>query len=319
MLDGIVSMQTSIQTTAVATIKRHNSSSPWSSHPGTSKPNPLFAKFIEIYWGAKTAQTVMQHILETCPVPPKGGRKSTRTSNPDASVSVEARQDERRENQKPKTTVTEETVRPDSATSTSTAPAVPRRRTSLRRLLGSPLGHRGQLPEDDTDRESNVSFGGSTLCGSQQPLARDTTDQPRATEATGSWRSRHLSRIRRVSPTLRTSSSTTGGLVSPPPSTPVQNETNNTTASIGAPSARSPFRAQTARERTPRGWGLRGSDEALVALTPVVADARNEGSSGQARRTGAVAVTPTRAAGRTSSVKTRRPKEREKGWSWAWW
>ncbi|KAK3307037.1 uncharacterized protein B0T15DRAFT_162491 [Chaetomium strumarium] len=40
--DGVDFLRTMIQTTATATIKRHNSESPWSPQPQTPRPNPLF-------------------------------------------------------------------------------------------------------------------------------------------------------------------------------------------------------------------------------------------------------------------------------------
>ncbi|KAK4231420.1 hypothetical protein QBC38DRAFT_355000 [Podospora fimiseda] len=62
--DGIASSQTTIQTTVVAVIKRHNSSSPWSPRPRAPLPNPLF-EIIASHWGVQTASGVMQRIMDS--------------------------------------------------------------------------------------------------------------------------------------------------------------------------------------------------------------------------------------------------------------
>ncbi|KAK0672281.1 hypothetical protein QBC41DRAFT_217558 [Cercophora samala] len=70
--DGIANVQTSIQTTAVAVIKRHNSSSPWSPRPRTPQPNPIF-EIIASHWGVQSANEVMQRIISSRPLTARKG------------------------------------------------------------------------------------------------------------------------------------------------------------------------------------------------------------------------------------------------------
>ncbi|KAL2261476.1 hypothetical protein VTK26DRAFT_4077 [Humicola hyalothermophila] len=315
--DNVVRVQTAVQTTAVAAIKRHNSTSPWSSHASTLRRNPLFADMIAAHWGSEMACVVAQHIVQTRSLPPEAGRESPRASDSGTSPNAEGRQTEdgiKRE--EPGHTWNEDTVRPDSALSTSTAPPIPKRRSSLRKLIASPIGSHEHLAEGSQGRGS--SFGADTRDWdvTRQNSSRGPAEATGATENTGCRSGRHLGRIRRVSSSLRRYSSQKGA-VSPPPTTPSRNGGN--TRCTGSPRPR-PWaaRCQSERHRTPRSWGWRGADEALVALTPVVADARN-GSSGRDKRAGLMA-SPVGVAGRSSSVKTRRPKGKDKGWSWSsWW
>lgn len=58
---GVSGMSSRMETKAAASLKRHNTLSPWSPRPAPS-PNPLFP-LIERHWGADKARDAMQQIL----------------------------------------------------------------------------------------------------------------------------------------------------------------------------------------------------------------------------------------------------------------
>ncbi|KAK4193692.1 hypothetical protein QBC35DRAFT_421860 [Podospora australis] len=66
MHEGITSVQTTIQTTATAVIKRHNASSPWAPRLRSPQPNPLF-EIIASHWGVPSATEVMQRVASSRP------------------------------------------------------------------------------------------------------------------------------------------------------------------------------------------------------------------------------------------------------------
>ena len=67
MMDGIVSLNTMVETTVVAAIKRQGSSSLWSPRD-VLQPNPLF-ELIASHWGAETTSNVIHRILSSRPLP----------------------------------------------------------------------------------------------------------------------------------------------------------------------------------------------------------------------------------------------------------
>jgi len=71
---GVTRTQTKIETYAVAVIKRHNSSSPWSPPPAP-QTNPLSA-IIASNWGADAANDVMHRILGSRSAPRKAANAS---------------------------------------------------------------------------------------------------------------------------------------------------------------------------------------------------------------------------------------------------
>lgn len=58
---GVARISSRMETKAIASLKRHNTLSPWSPRPAPS-PNPLFP-LIERHWGADKARDAMQEIL----------------------------------------------------------------------------------------------------------------------------------------------------------------------------------------------------------------------------------------------------------------
>lgn len=66
--DGIAGIKTTIQTTAIGTIKRHNAASPWSQPLSSSSPQPGSSHFLEViasHWGPDNAHAVMQRIIRS--------------------------------------------------------------------------------------------------------------------------------------------------------------------------------------------------------------------------------------------------------------
>ncbi|KAK1782521.1 hypothetical protein QBC45DRAFT_318669, partial [Copromyces sp. CBS 386.78] len=66
-MDGIASLKTMVETTAVAAIKRQGSSSLWSPHD-VLQPNPLF-EIIASHWGVETTGDVIHRILSSRSLP----------------------------------------------------------------------------------------------------------------------------------------------------------------------------------------------------------------------------------------------------------
>lgn len=69
--NGISSVRTSMETVAVASLKRCNGFSPWSPHP-TPSPNTLF-QLITQHWGSEKANEAMQKMLSQRSTPRKAG------------------------------------------------------------------------------------------------------------------------------------------------------------------------------------------------------------------------------------------------------
>ncbi|KAH6635322.1 hypothetical protein B0J18DRAFT_462429 [Chaetomium sp. MPI-SDFR-AT-0129] len=66
--DGIAGIKTTIQTTAIGTIKRHNAASPWSQPLPPSSPEPGNSRFLEViasHWGPDNAHAVMQRVIRS--------------------------------------------------------------------------------------------------------------------------------------------------------------------------------------------------------------------------------------------------------------
>ncbi|KAL2175670.1 uncharacterized protein P884DRAFT_301418 [Thermothelomyces heterothallicus CBS 202.75] len=68
--DGLSGIRTTIQTTATASIRRHNSASPWSPLPCTPRPNRLF-EVVASHWGADKAHAVMQRVIRSRWIQPR--------------------------------------------------------------------------------------------------------------------------------------------------------------------------------------------------------------------------------------------------------
>lgn len=83
-MTGVSSMSSRMETIATASLKQHNTLSPWSPRPAPS-PNPLFP-LIERHWGADKARDAMQQILAQRSTPRKPAKAGADIS-PDVDVS----------------------------------------------------------------------------------------------------------------------------------------------------------------------------------------------------------------------------------------
>ncbi|KAK4176706.1 hypothetical protein QBC36DRAFT_300905 [Triangularia setosa] len=156
--NGIANVQTSIQTTAVAVIKRHNSSSPWSPRPRAPQPNPIF-EIIASHWGVQSANEVMQRIIGSRPLMARkgamsplplgplgiltGGRFTPSLISPEESGEEDHRRRHYSDNSTKEDSQSEEVARlrpqqvmptSSSAPPTRMAPPIPSRQTSLRQV-----------------------------------------------------------------------------------------------------------------------------------------------------------------------------------------
>lgn len=75
---GVSNMRSRMETTAIATLKRHNTLSPWSPPPAPA-PNPLF-QLIERHWGVGKATQAMQEVLTQRSTPRKPAEAGSRPS-----------------------------------------------------------------------------------------------------------------------------------------------------------------------------------------------------------------------------------------------
>ncbi|KAK0715752.1 hypothetical protein B0H67DRAFT_581519 [Lasiosphaeris hirsuta] len=143
-IDGIVDMQTTLETTARAVIKRHNSASMWSPRP-TPQPTPLF-EIIALHWGPVSASEVMRRVVSSR-TPSR--RVVSNLPTVQGSTAATAAASERGSG-------SEDTMRPGPGTPPPaapgpasalprTAPPIPRRQTSLHKASmpqPSPYGSR---------------------------------------------------------------------------------------------------------------------------------------------------------------------------------
>ena len=125
--DGTISLQTRMETTACAVIKRHNTTSPWSLRP-VPQPGPPLFNIVASHWGLDSAREVTTRVGNQgrAANPPRrltnlSPSLSLRTSLPGPSVPGRN---------------SDETLRPTPAPPpTRAAPPIPRRQTSLQRNL----------------------------------------------------------------------------------------------------------------------------------------------------------------------------------------
>lgn len=134
---GLWSMRSRMETTATAALKRHNTSSIWSPRPSPA-PDPLLP-LIERHWGADKARNAMQQILTLRPTPRKAVKAGL-----DMPLDTNNTHHELR------------TLR------SYTIPPVPKRQTSLQKLLTktSLLRKKGSAEEQ---RRRVLSRGKSSL------------------------------------------------------------------------------------------------------------------------------------------------------------
>ncbi|KAK3294826.1 uncharacterized protein B0H64DRAFT_443860 [Chaetomium fimeti] len=340
--DGIASIQTTIQTTATATIKRHNSTSPWSPPPCTPRPNPLF-EVIASHWGAENAHAVMQRVIRSraaassapnrpLSIPPAPAP----TVPPHGQITVnEHRQKPQPQRTKPRTG--QQIPPPDLASPSSAAaaaPPVPRRHASLRRVASAyrdadPERERSHHQNQQQQQQRNAEAEMETEKEAVSPTAtvrrrkvsldRDRDRRGKAVRAASVFRRRPGSSISFVS--SPSSSSSSGG---PQPPADLFRPAGVVAAaaagrgyggeSVGSASVSAGSRAgkETEREKRCRVGGewAAGGDAAPVG------DVRR-GGEGNGKGKGSEVGMVGRGGG---SVKTRKGKEKEKGWGWtSWW
>ncbi|KAK4039035.1 hypothetical protein C8A01DRAFT_37010 [Parachaetomium inaequale] len=246
--DGISTVQTIIQTTATAAIKRHNSASPWSPPPSLPRPNPLF-EVIASHWGVDNAHAVMQRVIRSRSVRPNAGHPF---GEPPVLGFISS--------------------------------------------LATPRGQDGHSDHQSQRNPANVTGPG---------IPRPASSPPTRAAAAPPIPRRQAS-LRRVAVTRQGPGSVVGG---------------------GSTSSRSGARAATEKQQQQQqrglGLGLRGkwTDAAPAALTPVVVDVKimDGGEEGQGKKSdGGVVVG--NGSSSNGSVKTRKGREKERGWGWTgWW
>lgn len=331
--DGVATIETNVQTTATATIKRHNSASPWSSYPCALRPNPL-SEIIALHWGAEIARMVMHHIINS-----RSNRYEEDLASPLVSASLglgsessflarereetHGRPQKRRQKRTavPNRTSSQNAVRPPSTPQKRAAPLIPKRGMSLRKaVVSSPVPRQqGSGPDAGSDHFPNPKpepkQATETRIEIRQASRGDTASTVTSAETITSRKSYRLGKIRKVSSAFHTSSPARVR-VSTPPVTPVRSR--KSLGSIGSASSRTEEKSGTTRKQESGGRKLIGCDGRLFPLTPAVVDVRMERDS-QAMVAGKMVV-PTGSAERGSGGKAKRYKERDKGWGWTgWW
>ncbi|KAL2023012.1 hypothetical protein VTK56DRAFT_3922 [Thermocarpiscus australiensis] len=326
--DGIVSVQTTIQTTAVAAIKRHNFASPWSPHPPASQPNDLF-EIITSHWGPDSAGEVMQRISRSRAIP----RKAARTPRPlrgspvlesasslagrEEMGRIEGRIDERGLERKQR--VSEEAVYSPPAPPSRAPPPIPTRQTSLRQGSGSSSASHGQCQQREFalghDEYLFPHLDLATSIWREMLQAGEANETATPMPATTVRRKSHRrNRVRGVSGLQSRSSPEEPE--SSIPSTLVRSGKSASSTETTATWATA--RTEPDRRRGSRGRWSVGGDGAPVALTRTLVDSTpsNGRVSLQARRPEKMVATAG-VAGRSSSS---RKSSRDKGWGWAgWW
>ncbi|KAH6856594.1 hypothetical protein B0I37DRAFT_79263 [Chaetomium sp. MPI-CAGE-AT-0009] len=360
--DGIASIQTTIQTTATATIKRHNSTSPWSPPPCTPRPNPLF-EVIASHWGNENAHAVMQRVIRSRTAPPSVPNRPLSIPPPHGHNTMEERDQEPQPQQaKPRTSQQFPLPNPNPtpASSAAAVPPVPRRHASLRRVASA--YHDAADPERERSRavahhsqkeqqQQQASAAGKMKMDMEMEKEIETETEAPSPAAT--VRRRKVSRDgdrdrdrrgKRAASVFRRPASPFSSVSSPSSSsggphpfadsfTPigvVAARTGYGGESVGSTSAGSrrwpEIGGETGREterETGRetGWetetekrcGLGGKSSVGGDATPM-GDVRRDGDGTEKR---SEVGTIGRGSG---SVKTRKGKERERGWGWtSWW
>ncbi|GAB1318941.1 hypothetical protein MFIFM68171_09151 [Madurella fahalii] len=219
-LDSVASVQTTIQTTAVATIKRHDFASPWSRHVRAPQLNELF-EIVASHWGIKRACEVMQRVTSSRPI---SSRKTSALSPPaileysPASVASEERRGERGSNK------LERLLNPNNLEATiRPSPPIPKRRASLKHVsVSSPWsppqqqhpGHRTEGTPDYDAGPSPVGHDAAKSVGAEKRKGSGGGDMALLARRI----SHRLSRVRRASSTLLAPScSAVGPTSSSPP------------------------------------------------------------------------------------------------------
>ncbi|KAL2159010.1 hypothetical protein VTH06DRAFT_3041 [Thermothelomyces fergusii] len=312
--DGLSGIQTTIQTTATASIRRHNTASRWSPLPCTPRPNRLF-EVVASHWGADKAHAVMQRVIRSRwirPRPDDVGAPPTgdRHGGPP----------ERHDNGKPGDGESPPRTRPSAGWAatlalgatpsppTRAAPPAPPRRTS-----------RPRDAVESSEEEADVT-GGHSEEDDHTETETETETETSPTETVrrrirrgGSDRRRRAASVFRSPSPSPPSASSPLSPSSPTEPTPSSRRPWPRDGRAGRPgpgrrrksaSSGSPERARTGGLA---GKWLAGADVAPVALDPVVADAEMDGGG---RRGGMAGVN-------AGSRGTRR-KEREAGWRWGW-
>ncbi|KAK4151267.1 hypothetical protein C8A00DRAFT_36093 [Chaetomidium leptoderma] len=281
--DGIVSLQTTMQTTGIATIKRHNSASPWSPPPCMPRPNPIF-EVIASHWGIENAHAVMQRVIRSRSVQPRVTAAETALIWPPALGSISSLdtaaervvvggggEDDRipnfnKQNHPQEKPIHNPPPHPPPTTTRMAAPPIPRRQASRRCI--STVSHRRATNQPPPPTPTKHDATTLTQPGTVVVTRRQKSHRQR------------LSRASQAASFFQASSSPSG----PPPPPP---SSSSSSSSGAAPP---------------------------VALTPVVVDA----GQGQIRGVRDAGVVVGRSGG--GSVRVRKGKEKERGWGWGgWW
>ncbi|KAH6631811.1 hypothetical protein F5144DRAFT_232687 [Chaetomium tenue] len=309
--DGIASIQTTIQTTATATIKRHNPTSPWSPPLCTPRPSPLF-EIIASNWGPENAHAVMQRVIRSRTTPSSGTVRPLRVPPSLKPMPPRKAQDTTGErHQNPKTQGTKPTtnqqlsppnpIPPVSAAAPELTPApappVPRRRASLRRVASA---YHGADPGHPRSRVASHHHHHQA-----QPQQHAVTEGEKETEAVSP-----AATVRRRK-SYRDSSRDYQGEGGRGVSGTYPTALSSSVSSSASPGS-GPYPPAASGEGYGGGSGSVGSTASASSRSRVVAGKEvGKGKKG-------LEVRMNEKGG--GSVKTRKGKEKERGWGWSsWW
>ncbi|KAL2153238.1 hypothetical protein VTH82DRAFT_4393 [Thermothelomyces myriococcoides] len=322
--DGLSRIQTTIQTTATASIRRHNSASRWSPLPCTARPNRLF-EVVASHWGVDKAHAVMQRVIRSRWIQPRPnvapstrdryGGPSVRVSEPPKGSCLVS--DERQEQYgrpfhgdslpQPRTAANQGATltlgtNPSSPLTRVALPAPtgqtnsPCRRaqppTALLRLGHVSVEHGGENSERDS------TGGGGCLVESHTATTMIVETSPTETVrrrvycrrpdnhggAASIFRPSSFTSASSASSSLSFPSSPTKPMLPPQLLHPLASSSSSAAAGSGPIVSRERARTGAELQRGLAGKWLAGGDAAPVALDPVVVDAKMEGE-GQPRRT----------------------------------
>ncbi|KAK0627206.1 hypothetical protein B0T14DRAFT_131281 [Immersiella caudata] len=188
----IMSIETKMETTARAAIKRYNSASPWSIRPAQLHNPPLF-EIIAAHWGSASAREVMHRINSRAqplpPLPRNPPPSSNSLQSPTLTI-VER--------------ISEETVRPPvplpAPPPARAAPPIPKRQTSLHRTS---IPQYDGIPPPRGQETPNTPASAIEDYDCETDPARKIWTQMRRTSIgvgdSGARPSYHVSRIKKVS------------------------------------------------------------------------------------------------------------------------
>lgn len=172
--DSVAGVQTTIQTTAVAAIKRHDLASPWSPHTRAPQLNELF-EIVASHWGIKRACEVMQRVISSRPISSKKSALSPSFTLELSAASVASKERRERSFKKQERQLIPNTL---EGTNRYSLP-IPKRQASLKHLSvssRSPLQqqHLGyqteETPEQNVD-SSPMGYNTANSAGTEAWIA----------------------------------------------------------------------------------------------------------------------------------------------------